>query len=325
VSTPSPASAANTNHVLVLVNPKAGRTTVAHQVDRLVELLRRRGFVVEASADLVAICRQANQAHREGRLRALVGVGGDGTAAELVNQTDPGLPITLYPAGTRNLIAGYLGLRPSPEQICDTVASGTLLRLDAGVAAGRVFQIMASCGFDADVVLEVHRARDTHAGGHLSYWSYLKPILQAIRNYQYPEMRVYWDDASDGRTESWHGPISARWVFVFNLPRYGWGLPLAHWADGTDGLLDLCTFRRGSFWHGLRYLVMSQMGAHRCLRDCTVARARRLRIVSDEPVRCQLDGDPGGWLPLEIEVLPGRLTFVVPGSNGGRRSPADRI
>ncbi len=40
--------------------------------------------------------------------------------------------------------------------------------------------------------------------------------------------------------------------------------------------------------------------------------ARRVRIESDRPVRYQLDGDPGGMLPLDIEVLPGRLTLVVP-------------
>jgi diacylglycerol kinase (ATP) len=26
----------------------------------------------------------------------------------------------------------------------------------------------------------------------------------------------------------------------------------------------------------------------------------------------QLDGDPGGLLPLDVQVLPGRLTLVVP-------------
>ena len=33
-------------------------------------------------------------------------------------------------------------------------------------------------------------------------------------------------------------------------------------------------------------------------------------IESDESVPYQLDGDPGGELPVRIRVLPGRLTFV---------------
>jgi diacylglycerol kinase family enzyme len=91
-------------------------------------------------------------------------------------------------------------------------------------------------------------------------------------------------------------------VFAFNLPLYGWGLPLASWADGSDGLLDVCAFRGGFFWNGMRYLVAAQCGWHPRLGDCSIARATRLRITAEEPVPYQLDGDPGGWLPLEIEV-----------------------
>ena len=171
---------------------------------------------------------------------------------------------------------------------------------------------MASCGFDADVVYQVHRRRHQASGGHLTRWSYVKPILDAIRSYQYPEIRVYWDRTNGVPGEENSGSLSARWVFASNVPPYGWGMPLAPWADGTDGALDLCTFDGGSLRNGLRYLAAAQFGWHRRLSDCTVARATRLRINSDRPVMYQLDGDPGGWLPLEIEALPGRLTLVVP-------------
>ena len=87
---------------------------------------------------------------------------------------------------------------------------------------------------------------------------------------------------------------------------------MAPWADGSDGALDLCTFDGGSLRNGLRYVTAAQLGRHRHLADCRLARVTRLRITSDQPVRYQLDGDPGGWLPLEIEVLPRRLTLIVP-------------
>jgi diacylglycerol kinase family enzyme len=38
-----------------------------------------------------------------------------------------------------------------------------------------------------------------------------------------------------------------------------------------------------------------------------------LRIAADEDVPYQLDGDPGGMLPVEVEVLPGRVSLLVPG------------
>jgi len=106
--------------------------------------------------------------------------------------------------------------------------------------------------------------------------------------------------------------VAARWVFVFNLPRYGWGLPLAPKAVATDGALDLVTFRRGTLFHGLRYVAAAQVGLHPRMADCVIRRDTRFRIAADQPVPYQLDGDPGGLLPVDVEVLRGRFTLVVP-------------
>ena len=54
------------------------------------------------------------------------------------------------------------------------------------------------------------------------------------------------------------------------------------------------------------------LGRHQRSADWTMRRVGRARITSDAPVPYQLDGDPGGLLPLDVESLPGRLTLVVP-------------
>ena len=306
---------AEADHVLISVNPKAGRRPASGRVDRLVELLRERKMSVEVFTDLGLVSDRANQLHQGQELRALVGVGGDGTAAELVNRTEPGVPITLLAAGTANLLSKYLRLGSKPDRLCETILAGHLLRLDAGLAGGRLFLVMVSCGFDADVVERVHAHREekSRKGGHIGYLTYVKPILDAIRSYKYPEIRVYCDESADGPFDEDIEPVVARWAFVFNLPCYGWGLPLTPDAVGTDGILDLCTFAGGSLLAGLRYVAGAQCGArHRRMADCQMRRGRRFRITSEEPVAYQLDGDPGGQLPLEVEILPGRLTLVVP-------------
>ena len=99
---------------------------------------------------------------------------------------------------------------------------------------------------------------------------------------------------------------------MFNLPCYGGGLRFLSDAVGNDGQLDLCAFPRGSFWHFIRYLAAVYIRQHHRTKDWVTHRVRRLRIVSDGAVPYQLDGDPGGWLPLDIEVLPNRLTMLVP-------------
>ena len=100
-------------------------------------------------------------------------------------------------------------------------------------------------------------------------------------------------------------------VFVVNLPRYAGGLSFAPQASGTDGLLDVCTFKEGSLWSGLVYLSGVMLGQHESMQDFARVQTRRLRIESTGPAPYQLDGDPGGELPVEIRALPGRLTLLV--------------
>ena len=302
------------DRVLISVNPTAGSRSAQPRVDRLVQLLRQRGFQTEVLTELDTVAERANRWHNEGRLRALVGVGGDGTAAELVNRVAPGVPLTLLPAGNENLLARYLHLGRAPETVCQTIADGALVRLDAGKAGQRIFLLMVSCGFDAEVVRRLHDRRT----GHVRRRDYFKPIWDLIRSYEYPELRVYWGDGDTDACQFRSPPAAMRWLFAFNLPCYGGGLRLAPQADGTDGLLDVCAFRHGSLWHGLRYTAAVLLGRHQAMADCTTRRVRRLRVASGAEVPYQLDGDPGGLLPVEVEVLPGRLALVVPAQEARR-------
>lgn len=296
--------------VLLSVNPKAGRQGQEQRVEGLMACLRARGFEPERLGDLAEVAARANHDHAEGRLRALVAVGGDGTVAELVNRTLPGVPITVFPAGTANLLAKYFRLPSDPEAMAEVIAAGNLQRLDAGSAAGRVFLSMVSCGLDAAVVEQVHRQRARARGGHITYWSYIKPILDAMRSYACPEIRIYYTDKPEEGGQRW---ISARWALALNLPRYAWGVSLAPKADMSDGQLDLCAFAQGSFWHGLRYVLAAHWGCHERLADCRTERVRWLRFTSEAAgVPYQVDGDPGGQLPVDIEVLPARLTLLAP-------------
>ena len=99
-------------------------------------------------------------------------------------------------------------------------------------------------------------------------------------------------------------------VFVGNISRYAMGLQILHYADFGDGLLDVCTFKEGSFWNGIRYLSGVLLGQHQSWEDCITLRTTQLRIEADEDVPYQLDGDPGGCLPIDIRVLPGDRVLV---------------
>jgi diacylglycerol kinase family enzyme len=176
---------------------------------------------------------------------------------------------------------------------------------------------MVSCGFDADVVNEVHSQREERyrtghkSGAHISYFSYTKPILKSLFGYNFPQMKVEVSDDNEWQTVE----KQARWAFVFNMNRYGWGLPLAPFAKEADGLLDHVLFRGSTVFHGFLYVAFAQFRQHVRFSWTRFGQSPRYRITPNDTstvVPFQLDGDPGGALPLEIEVIPDRLTLFVP-------------
>jgi diacylglycerol kinase (ATP) len=291
--------------VLVVYNASAGSRRRGQLVDQLVAALAKRELSGELVGDLNVLDDLVRRYRAADELRAVVAAGGDGTVAEIVNRTAADVPLSVYPLGTANLLATYFELNADPVALAATLAAGATARFDAGSANGRIFLSMVGCGFDAEVVDRMHRMR---RGRPITTWSYARPILGAIGSYRYPRLRVI-AERDDGTPPT---ELTARWAFITNLPDYAGGLRLAPEAVGTDGVLDVCTFDHGSLWNGLKYLGFVKLGLHRALRDCQMTRAVRLRVESELPVSYQLDGDPGGLLPVDIQVLPERLTLVAP-------------
>lgn len=292
--------------VLISVNPRAGACCGRKEVDRLAERLASAGLQAQVVSEIQRLSALSSAKTAAGTLRAVVACGGDGTVALVVNQTPVGTPIAVLPLGTENLLAKYLGLRRDPERLAEVIRRGACVSLDAGEANGKIFLLMAGCGFDAEVVRRMDQTRT----GHIRHLSYFKPIVDSIRTYRYPELEITALDPAGGGSGS--QPLRARWAFVANLPCYAAGLNVVPGADGTDGQLDVCGLRDGSLLSGLLYLGGVIAGQHHTWPNCRTFRARRVRIESAERVPYQLDGDSAGFLPVEIQVLPRRLTLIVP-------------
>lgn len=245
---------------------------------------------------------------RRAQVTCLVAAGGDGTVADVINRY-PGVPIAVLPMGTENLLARYLGTPQSGEALARLIASGSRRRLDLGIVGNRRFALMVSAGIDAEIVGRVHAAR----GGNISHSTYIQPILDSLRTYDYPELQVTIDDDPM--------PRSARLVEVVNLPAYALGLPVAAGARGDDGKLDLRLFERGEAFQMIRYLCNVAMGTHEQLPDVVSRLATRVRIESERPVPIQADGDPAGFTPVEISLAPGALEVFAPAPDD--RFPSD--
>lgn len=285
--------------VAIQRNPTSGTGARRGVLLELIRELKRCGIRLRLFASRERMqAKLADPAARE-QLVCVLAAGGDGTVGDVVNRY-PGLPVATLPLGTENLLAKYLGIQPSGTQVAELIAGGSRRKLDLGQLNGRRFTLMASCGFDAAVVHRTHANRR----GNIRKWHYLPPIWHSIRKYDHPPLRIFVDDESQPRV--------ARLLMVVNLPAYALGIPFAPQAAGDDGQLDLCLFERGSTFQMVRYFGHVIAGRHQSLPDVTCLKASRVRIEADVGVPWQMDGDPAGFTPVTLEVLPAALEVFAP-------------
>jgi len=285
--------------VAIQRNPWAGSGPEGAAIRELLRGLRDHGLAPRLYTSRDRLRRRLERPGSLEGLQCIVAAGGDGTVADVVNRW-PGVPLAILPLGRENLLARHLGVPRSGQAVADIIAGGRRRRLDLGLLGERRFTLMASAGFDAEVV---HDAEGDRAG-HVTRLHYARSILTVLARYPFPPFRVWVDGSAT--------PIAARLAIAVNVPAYAGRLAVAASARDDDGLLDLRLFERGSAFHMMRYVVAVLARAHERLPDVRAIRASHVRIESDLPVPVQADGDPAGRTPVEARVLPSALEVVVP-------------
>jgi len=287
--------------VALVVNPVSGRGRSGLLASRVAELLRAGGHRVEVHrsrgpGDVKERARELGDAED----RILV-IGGDGTLNELLNGlADPTrVPIAQLPTGTANILAHELALPREPEGVARMLTGGRVRFLDMGLAGQRRFLMVASAGFDAWVALEIQSSRQATLG----YLGYAAPILRTLRDYVPPRLEVRIDD----------GPaVEGQLVVVGNMRNYGGLFTMADRARCDSGWLDVCILRNGSRGGLMRAAVSGLTGGLSGRDDVAYVTGRRVRIDSEQPVPVEIDGDPAGTTPLDIEIRPAHVPIVVP-------------
>ncbi len=287
--------------MLILANPRAGSASSASAVDSLVRRLLWFGMEPK-------VCWHPQELENAAAdcfdLRCVVAAGGDGTILEVLRRV-PGVPITILPLGTENLLARHCGLMGSARSLAAVIAAGRITTIDLGMANDRTFALMVSAGIDAEVVHRLHAGRR----GHITHFSYGVPLLRTFRDYAFPPIEVEVIDSGEH--------LSGALALVFNVPRYGLGLPLAPHARADDGLLDLYLFEKPGLIALARYAVAVLRGGYSQRPDVHHRQAKGFRLRSALPVPAQTDGDPHSHLPVTLTIVPRALTVVVPNPDAG--------
>jgi len=296
------------DRIKIIVNPVSGRGRAGRLAEAVADLLRRQGCTVDLQRT-----QKGGDARRlaadAGGFTALAATGGDGTVNEVLNglpEEPP--PIAMLPSGTANVLAKELRLPRTAEGLARMLRDGREAVWDLGVerVTGRKFLLFASAGYDAHVVHVFHAART----GPIQMWEYLYWGMKSLVEYSVPRIAVEIDGS----------PVTpaAAWVTISNVRSYGGPLVFTPRARPDNRTFEVmiqhgCRKRdivRMFFAAILRWLT----GLEYPMADVTFHKARRVRLRSADgrPVPVQVDGDPGGHLPGDFEIVPGGIRVLAP-------------
>lgn len=288
--------------ILVIANPAAGSRRREDAGEAAARAAAKGGAEVELArttqpGDGVRLAEAASQAEFD----LVVAAGGDGTVNEAANGlAGRGPALGVAPAGTMNLLARVLRVPLDPAAAVASLVEGYRpLTLMPGSAGGRVFLLMAGCGFDAWVLRELLRG----VQGKIGFTHYVRGALRGLRSFPFPRLTIDYE----------RGIAEAHTVVVGRAPLYGGFLrPTPGAALGVDAL-ELCAIAGGP----LRLAALLPRlfsGAHARRSGVTLVPVRRVTItagIADVPY--QVDGELAGVLPLAIELSERRLVLATPG------------
>ncbi|MDP7009127.1 MAG: diacylglycerol kinase family protein [Phycisphaerales bacterium] len=288
--------------VLVAYNPVSGRG-VANKLAGDIS-----ASLLAANCDVELLPTEAGSPRDwlEPRLKQIdrvVAVGGDGTLRSVAScLVGTGIPVYHAASGTENLFAKSMRMSNEPKEVTNTILNGDISRIDTASANSEFLLLMASVGFDADVVADLSKNR----GKSITHMSYLMPCIRRFIDFSVPEISIKVDDVQV--LEKQKG-----WVVVANSPAYARGLNPARNASMTDGRLDLVFLPIHSRRSLISWIFRVKRGAHLHHDNSVELRGHTIEIKPSEPACWQLDGDaPEGEITEKLEIVsqPTSLTII---------------
>ena len=299
---------------LLIVNPAArhGETRkLMPAVERLLD------GVTEYAVEVSAGPRHAQDLARTvSGFDAIVAVGGDGTAHEVINGImgqDPEFrpAFGIVPTGSGNDYAHTLGMSDDLSTALRQITGARKKPVDLGLCNDTWFGESVSVGLDARVTAKAVELKIST--GLTGIALYLRALLYVLRHQYYSHrLTIQYDDEEPFETD-------ALIVAATNGPTYGGGFLITPDSVNDDGLLDTCRIDMLHKTEAYARLPFVVLGRHTNMRPVHMKRAKRLTVVADEPIEGQVDGEVILASAYDIQVVPAALTALVPAEKDARR------
>lgn len=232
-----------------------------------------------------------------------VAAGGDGTVSAVIDGiAGSPIPLGIIPTGTGNLIARELCIPQEVDDAVKLIAGAPRSRkIDVMRIGNRVFVLNTSVGISAAIISDTTR-RSKHHFGRIAYlWNTIPKMFTLKRR----QLVV----TVDGNEQEYR----AIEVAIMNCGILAKMLhPKAPEIRIDDGYLDVLILGTKPFRDFPLYIFRLLTGRTPDILSRFIRVERRVAVRSDIPLPVQADGDMIGTTPLEVELLPGAVTVLVP-------------
>ena len=281
----------------LIINPAAGNGAALNVKNVIAQELDRRGesYTFMQTTHPGHATELAAQAACDDRVKAVIAVGGDGTAFEVASGLKgTGKPFGIIPAGTGNDFIKSTHTSKKPMEALDFILKNQPRPADVASVNGRMFLNVTGCGFDV-TTLEYMTEAKKHFKGILPY---LIGLVRAIRHYKPVHVCI----ETNGSTIEQDALICA----VANGSFIGGGIPICPKASIDDGKLDMVLIDHKPRWMIPFYVPQLLFG--RVLKFPFTRHVRTGRVRIDSPgMKLQMDGEIFTLDSADIELMPAAL------------------
>ena len=290
--------------LFLIVNPAAGKNKGAKAIEKAIPLLKQKGIQSEVTtSNFAGHAIELAQQFDPSKFDGIIAIGGDGTLFEVINgllkkYQSFDLPVGQIPVGTGNSFIKDLAIQTIEDAIAK-IAGGTSRKVDVGFfkypEGEHYFINLLGTGFVANVA---HRAGKYKAFGPLSY---VIGVFEEVARLKSVPMEI----TIDGKV------YQREYIFteICNSTKTGGNMIMAPDAKIDDGLLDIILLNRISRLNLLKVFPQIFKGTHVNDSHVETFKGKHIKIITETLQRLTPDGEVFGSTPIEVFILPNKITM----------------
>lgn len=300
--------------VMIVYNRNSGKQLFASMLARVNEVKKRlKQFVNPKNLETVEI-RSFQEVEGlatricQEKYDWVIVAGGDGTLRAIIDvfTRQGSMPyVSVFPAGTINLVAKELLMSNDPVKWAKRVGKGIVTPVQLGKANGHIFLTVAGIGFDSLVVDNVSELEKKFLSKLAYVWQGTEMMRKEFvyNNWRY-RFQVRLDDE-----EKWYDASS---VIVGKSRYYAGRYSLFTGASLSSPQLHVAIFTGNTRADFMRYAAVIAMEALPLDKSIIIKKANKIEIRCNvEDFAAELDGDAITSAPLQIKLHPVPINFLA--------------